>query len=132
MNWRPLLGRLIFNSLSLYALSGLLGDDFRLTGFAGAILFVFVVSLIHSLVRPILILFKIITFPVHLLTLGITSLIASLLLNAVVILLLCQLGLIPGVQISGFWAAVKATSLLTLANAVATILFEGSANKAQR
>ncbi|MCS7224766.1 MAG: phage holin family protein [Armatimonadetes bacterium] len=120
---KAFLGRLIFNTLALYALSGLLGDDFRLSGFSGAIFFVLVFSLAHSFVRPALFLFKIVTFPVHWLTLGLSSLIVSLLLNALVLLFLCQLHLIPGVHLSGFGAALKATLLLTIANTIATILF---------
>lgn len=75
----------------------------------GAIVLAVVLGIINIFIRPVL---TLLTLPLTILTLGIFSLI----LNALLVMLAGAV--VPGVVISGFWAAFFFAILISLINAV--------------
>lgn len=75
----------------------------------GALVLAVVLGIINIFIKPVL---RILTLPLTILTLGIFSLI----LNALLVMLAAAI--VPGVAITGFWAAFFFAILISLINAV--------------
>jgi putative membrane protein len=75
----------------------------------GALVLAVVLAVINLFIKPVL---RLLTLPLTILTLGIFSLV----LNALLVMLAAAI--VPGVAISGFWAAFFFAILISLINAV--------------
>ncbi len=121
---RSLLYRFIWNALGLFLLAkGVYGDRVQISGLSAAAGVVLLVALAQAFVRPALFLFRLVAFPINLLTLGLASFIAGLVLNAIVFFAIGQTHLIDGFRVRDFWAALGMTVLYSLVNAIGTIVF---------
>jgi putative membrane protein len=87
--------RWALNALALMVLPALV-SSIAVTGFVPALLAALIISLLNTLLRPILI---ILTLPVTILSLGLFALVINGLL------FWAAAGLVPGLEISGFWGA---------------------------
>lgn len=87
--------RWVLNAMALMVLPALI-DGISVTGFLPALIAAIVISLLNSLLRPMLIL---LTLPATVFSLGIFALV----INA--LLFWAASGLVNGVHISGFWSA---------------------------
>lgn len=121
---RSLLYRFIWNALGLFLLAkGVYGDRVQISGLSAAAGVVLLVALAQAFVRPALFLFRLVAFPINLLTLGLASFIAGLVLNAIVFFAIGQTHLIDGFRVRDFWAALGMTVLYSLVNAIGAIVF---------
>ncbi|MFA0777358.1 MAG: hypothetical protein PVTTEEND_001072 [Candidatus Fervidibacter sp.] len=121
---RSLLYRFVWNALGLFLLAkGIYDDGVQIGGLSAAAGVVLLLSLAQAFVRPALFLFRIVTFPINLLTLGLASFVAGLVLNALVFFAIGQTQLISGFHVRDFWAALGMTVLYSLVNAVGAMLF---------
>jgi len=80
-------------------------DGIYVSGFLSAFFSAAILGILNAFFRPILF---IITLPINILTLGLFTFV----LNA--ILLLIVAGVIPGLEISGFWSALFGSLLISL------------------
>ncbi len=87
-------------SITAYILPGI-----RFSGFWSLILAAFVLGLMNSIVKPILIF---LTLPINILTLGLFTLIV----NGIVLYLTAAI--VSGFEISGFWTAVLGALILSI------------------
>ncbi|GBC98198.1 hypothetical protein HRbin17_00697 [bacterium HR17] len=121
---QSLVYRFVWNALALFLLSkGVYGDRVQIAGFAAAAGVVLLLALAQTFIRPALFLFRIVAFPLNLLTLGLASFVAGMVLNAFVFFAIGQTGLISGFHVKDFWAALGMTVLYSLVNAVGSMLF---------
>jgi putative membrane protein len=121
---RSLISRFVWNALGLFLLAkGVYGDRVQISGLSAAVGVVLLLALAQAFVRPALFLFRIVAFPLNLLTLGLASFIAGLVLNALVFFAIGQTQLISGFHVRDFWAALGMTVLYSLVNAVGAMLF---------
>lgn len=120
---RYLIYRLAWNALAIYLIAGIYGDRIELSGFKAAVGVVLLLALAQALIRPIIFLVRVATFPINWLTLGAVSLIAGLMLNAFAFFAIGWAHLIEGFGVKDFWAALGATFLLSIANAVGNLIF---------
>jgi putative membrane protein len=121
---RSLISRFVWNALGLFLLAkGVYGDRVQISGLSAAVGVVLLLALAQAFVRPALFLFRIVAFPLNLLTLGLASFIAGLVLNALVFFAIGQTQFISGFSVSDFWAALGMTVLYSLVNAVGAMLF---------
>ena len=121
---KSLVYRFVWNALALFLLAkGIYGDRVEISGFGAAVVVVLLLALAQALIRPALFLFRILTFPLNLLTLGLASFIAGLVLNAIVFFAIGQMNLISGFHVKDFGAAFGMTLLYSIANAVGNMLF---------
>lgn len=81
----------------------------EVTGFGAAVIGALVLGLVNAIVRPIMIL---LTLPLTILTLGLFLFVVNALM------LWLAAGLVPGIQIGGFGAALLGSLLLTVLNLV--------------
>ena len=120
---RSLVYRFVWNALALFLLAkGVYSERVEISGLwaAGVVL---LLALAQAFVRPALFFFRIVTFPLNLLTLGLASFIAGLVLNAIVFFAIGQTQLISGFHVKDFGAAFGMTLLYTIANTVGTMIF---------
>lgn len=121
---KSLVYRFVWNALALFLLAkGVYGNRVEISGFGAAFLVVLVLALAQALIRPALFLFRVVTFPLNLLTLGLLSFVFGLVLNAVVFFLIGQTNLISGFHVKDFGAAFGMTLLYSIANAIGNMLF---------
>ncbi|MCS7187869.1 MAG: phage holin family protein [Armatimonadetes bacterium] len=121
---KSLVYRFVWNALALFLLAkGVYGNRVEISGFGAAFLVVLVIALAQALIRPALFLFRVVTFPLNLLTLGLLSFVFGLVLNAIVFFLIGQTNLISGFHVKDFGAAFGMTLLYSIANAVGNMLF---------
>lgn len=121
---RSFVYRFVWNALVLFVLAkGIYGDRVEVSGLPAVAGIVLVLALAQAVIRPVLFFFRIVTFPLNLLTLGLASLIAGFLLNAIVFFAIGQTGLINGFHVKDFGAALGMTVLYSLANMVGNLLF---------
>lgn len=88
-----------------------------ISGFWSAMILVFVLALLNTIVKPILILF---TIPVTFFTLGLFLLV----INAAIIMMASKL--VDGFLVDGFWPALLFSLLNAAANSVINKMTEGS------
>jgi len=97
--------RLIVNMVAILIVSYLFPKMIRVDGFLAALVAAFLLGIVNTVLRPILIL---LTFPITLVTLGLFLLI----INGLMLWLVSAL--VRGFQISGFWGAVFGSILISL------------------
>ncbi len=120
---RSLAYRFVWNALALFLLAkGVYGDRVEISGLWAAAGVVSLLALAQAFIRPALFFFRIVTFPLNLLTFGLASFIAGLVLNAVVFFAFGQTRLISGFHVKDFGAAFGITLLYTIANTIGNIL----------
>jgi putative membrane protein len=91
----------------------------HLSGAGAAFLVILALALLNALVRPFLFLFKLFTFPLNFLTLGLFALVVSFLVNILVFWLVGWKGqVIQGFQVDSFQAAFIGAVILAIANAI--------------
>lgn len=120
---RNLALRFGWNALAISLIAAFYGERIEVGGIAAVFWVVLLLALAQAFIRPALFLFRIVTFPLNLLTLGLASFIAGLVLNAIVFFAVGQMRLIEGFYVKDFWAALGATVLLSVANAIGNLLF---------
>ncbi|MFN3422980.1 MAG: phage holin family protein, partial [Armatimonadota bacterium] len=114
---KSLVYRFVWNALALFLLAkGIYGDRVEISGFSAAAGVVLLLALAQALIRPALFLFRILTFPLNLLTLGLASFIAGLVLNSIVFFAIGQTHLISGFHVKDFGAAFGMTLLYSVVN----------------
>jgi len=91
----------------------------KIEGVLPAVLAALAIGLLNALVRPLLFFFRLVTFPLNLLTLGLFALVTGFVLNALLLLLVGG-GWIPSFRVSGFWDALLGAVVLGLINGVLT------------
>jgi putative membrane protein len=79
-------------------------------------------GLLNALVQPLLFVFKVITFPLQLLTLGLLAAAASFVLNAVFLYAIGHREVVQGFYVHDFVSALYAALVLSLINGVLSIL----------
>ena len=99
-----LLGYLIVNTLALLITAYLI-PGFVVVNIQSALVAAVVIGVINTFVKPI---FKLITLPITILTLGLFSLVLN------VILLMAAAYLVPGFDIYGLWPALIGSIVLSL------------------
>ncbi len=91
-------------------------------GVKASIMAVGLIGILNALVRPLLFIVKLLTFPVNLLTLGLFGLLLSWVVNVLIFLIVGQGGLIDGFEVRGVGAAVIGSFALSVINGFATML----------
>lgn len=84
-------------------------EGVTVSGFGGALIAAFMIGLLNTLVRPLLVL---LTLPVTLLTLGLFLFV----INA--LMFWAAAGVLPGFTVTGFWAALLGSVLYSLCGVV--------------
>jgi len=79
-------------------------------------------ALLNALVQPLLFIFKVVTFPLQILTLGLLAAAASFVLNAVFLYAIGHREVVQGFYVHDFVSALYAALVLSLINAVLSIL----------
>ncbi|MCS7263222.1 MAG: phage holin family protein [Armatimonadetes bacterium] len=120
---KSLVYRFVWNALALFLLAKFVYSDRVEISFGAALVVVLLLALAQAFIRPALFVFRIITFPLNLLTLGLLSFIAGLVLNAIVFFAIGKTHLIGGFHVKDFGAAFGMTLLYSVANAFGNILF---------
>ncbi|MCS6859787.1 MAG: phage holin family protein [Abditibacteriales bacterium] len=106
----------------LFVANAFFRDSIIIEGVVASILAVAVIGIVNALVRPLLFVVKIFTFPVNLLTLGLFGLILSWVVNALIFLVVGNAEMIPGFQVKGFIPALLGSFALSVINSLATML----------
>ena len=123
---RGLILRWILATAALWLTAYLLPDSVvQLKGLIPAFLATLAIGLLNALVRPFLIVLKIITFPLAILTLGLFALVVSFAMNVVVFYAVGHSGWITGFSVPGLLAAIKAAFVMSIINAVLTWIAPG-------
>lgn len=104
--------RWAINALALLAVSVLVGGV-NVSGPLALLVAAGVLGLINAFVRPVLFL---LTLPINIVTLGLFTFV----LNG--LMLWFTSGLVPGFHVSGFWAAVWASILLSVVSALISMV----------
>jgi len=114
----------------LYALS--LGvEEIHVQG-AAPFVVILVLALLNALVRPFLFLFKLATFPLNLITLGLFAMATALVVNVLIFAAVGMTGLVPGFKVETFEAAFIGAFVLAITNSVATSLVQDKGDKDKR
>lgn len=113
--------RLLINALGLYAATLVVGG-FHVAGWGTLLVAALLLGIVNAIVRPILV---ILTLPITLITLGFFLLIVNGISLALVAWLL------PGVTVTGIWAATVAALIVSLTSWLASS-FVGSSGKIER
>lgn len=92
----------------------------------GAVIAVAVLALVNALIFPVMLLFRIVTFPIALLTLGVWSLIVSFLANAAVLYFVGYSEVVPGFRVKSLSAALVGAAMMSLLNTILNSLVRGS------
>lgn len=106
----------------LFVANAFFRESIIIEGLVASILAVGVIGIVNALVRPILFVVKIFTFPVNLLTLGLFGLMLSWVANALIFLIVGNSEMIPGFQVKGFIPALLGSFALSVINCLATML----------
>ena len=101
--------RWLANAIVLFMIPYLMAPSVVIDGFIPALLAAFILGVINALVRPILI---ILSLPIQLFTLGLFTFI----INGFMLWVVSRL--VQGFYISGFWAAVGASILLSIGSSI--------------
>lgn len=101
----------------------------RLDGVLPAFLASLLLGLLNALVRPFLFVFKLITFPLTLITLGLFSLIVSVIMNALLLWLVGS-GWVAGFHVPTYTGAIAGSLILSAVNALLTMA--GGLNRRRR
>lgn len=88
-----------------------------------AFLAVAVIGLLNALVKPALFLFKIVTFPINWLTLGLFALLVSFIMNVIMFWAVGQF--MPGFKVHGLLAAAIGAAIMAAVNGAAVVLLAG-------
>ena len=97
--------RLIINMVAILIISYLFPKMIRVDGFLAALVAAFLLGIVNTILRPILVL---LTLPITLLTLGFFLLI----INGLMLWLVSAL--VRGFYVSGFWGAVFGSILISI------------------
>lgn len=124
MRW--FLFRWILATGALWGTASILPTCVRLQGLLPAFLATAVIGLLNALVRPILFIFRVVTFPINLLTLGLFSLLTSFVMNTLIFWGVGRSGWIQGFSVPGFGAAVMAALGMSVINGLLTWLARGA------
>jgi putative membrane protein len=121
---RALLLRWILLSLAVWGAASVLPNHMMVvTSVWSALLAVVVIGFLNALVKPILFIFKLVTFPISLLTLGLFALIVSFVMNVIVFWVAGQ-GWLPGFRVRGVVAAAAGAVIMGVVNGVLALLLE--------
>ncbi|MDD2603994.1 MAG: phage holin family protein [Desulfobacterales bacterium] len=101
---RGILLRWIVLTVAILVAAGLL-DGVQINGFFSALLAAATLGILNALLRPLLL---ILTLPINILSLGLFTFV----INA--LMLMMASGVIGGLEVAGFWAAVGASVLISL------------------
>lgn len=103
--------RLIINMVAVLIISYLFPKIIRVDGFLAALVAAFLLGIVNSIIKPILVL---LTLPITVLTLGIFLLV----INGLMLWLVSAL--VKGFYVNGFWGAVFGSILISLVSWVLT------------
>jgi len=118
---RALLLRWILMSLAVWGAASVLPDRMiAVSTVWSALLAAAVIGLLNALVKPLLLVFKIVTFPINLLTLGLFALVVSFAMNMVVFWGVGQW--LPGFKVNGWLAAAAGAAIMGLGNSMLALL----------
>jgi putative membrane protein len=113
--------RLVITALGLYAASEIV-RGFEVTGWGSLVVAALLLGIINAIVRPLVF---ILTLPITIVTLGLFLLVV----NGISVALVAWL--MPGVTVSGLWAATLAAAIVSLTSWFAS-MFVGSSGKIER
>lgn len=118
---RALLLRWILLSLAVWGAASVLPDDMiAVSSVWSALLAVVLIGLLNALVKPVLFVLKIITFPINFLTLGLFSLVISFIMNVIVFWAVGQW--LPGFHVRGFVAAMAGAAIMAVVSGILSVL----------
>lgn len=100
--------KLLINALVVFLLANYL-PGVSISGYGSAIIVVIVLSILNTIVKPIL---QILSFPITVITLGLFLLV----INALIVMM-CD-GLVSGFNVSSFWTALLFSLLLTILQSI--------------
>jgi putative membrane protein len=100
-----LLIRLVINIVAILIISYLFPKVIRVDGFWAALIAAFLLGILNSILRPVLVL---LTLPITILTLGLFLLV----INGLMLWLVSAL--VKGFQVNGFWGAVLGSILISI------------------
>lgn len=101
--------RLLLTALAAYVLARFLKPHITIDEFSTAILFVLVLGILNTILKPV---FVLLTFPVTILTLGLFLIV----INVLMVLLAAKL--VSGIHIDGFLYALIFAFLLSVATSI--------------
>ena len=102
--------RLLITAAVAYGLAMILDPHVTVRSFGSALIFVFVLAVLHAIVKPILVL---LTLPISIMTLGLFLLVIN-----VIILMLAD-KFVPGIKVDGFlWAFIFGLLLSLISSAL--------------
>jgi putative membrane protein len=107
----PFIVRLIINMVAVLIISYLFPKIIRVDGFLAALVAAFLLGIVNSIIKPILVL---LTLPITVLTLGIFLLV----INGLMLWLVSAL--VRGFYVNGFWGAVLGSILISLVSWILT------------
>ncbi len=107
----PFIVRLIINMVAVLIISYLFPKMIRVDGFLAALVAAFLLGIVNSIIKPILVL---LTLPITVLTLGLFLLV----INGLMLWLVSAL--VKGFYVNGFWGAVLGSILISLVSWVLT------------
>lgn len=102
------------NALSLI-LTALIIEGIYISGFGAALIAVLILGIVNAIIRPVILLF---TLPLTVVTLGLFVFVINGFMLSIVG------SVVPGFEVSGFFAAVIGTILLTLISTIANSLIK--------
>ncbi|UCH32932.1 MAG: phage holin family protein [Armatimonadota bacterium] len=118
---RALFLRWILMSLAVWGAASLLPNDMiSVSTVWTAFLAVAIIGLLNALVKPILFLLRIVTFPINFLTLGLFALAMSFVMNAIVFWAVGQW--LPGFHVHGVVAAAAGAAIMGAVNGMLILL----------
>jgi len=122
---RALLLRWILMSLAVWGAGSVLPHHMiSVSTVWSALLAVAVIGLLNAFVKPFLFLFKLVTFPINLITLGLFALVVSFAMNVVIFWGVGQW--LPGFKVHGIAGAAAGAAILSVINgALALLLSNG-------
>jgi len=121
---RSFLLRWILLGLALWAAGRLVPEHLiSVSSVWSAFLAVAVIGLLNALVKPVLFLLKIVTFPINWLTLGLFALLVSFIMNVIIFWAVGHF--MPGFQVRGALAAALGAGIMAVVNGAAVILVSG-------
>ena len=90
---------------------------FEVSGWS-AMIAVAALALVNALIFPVMLLFRLITIPITILTLGVWSLIVSFLANAAVLYFVGHMELVPGFRVQSMGAALVGAAMMSVLNTI--------------
>ena len=107
----PFLVHMGVTAIAMLLISYLLPSIIRVNSVMAAVAAAFVLGLINAFISP---LFKFLTFPVTVFTLGLSLLV----INGLFLLLVERI--VPGFDVNGFWGAVAGAILISIVSGILT------------